>query len=158
MLRLISLKLLSIISLVFFAMSAVADENTQQSHVQALKQDRKWEADEVLRQGMNSIRQVMVASRDDIEKERLNAQDYERLAEVVEKNTAAIVKNCKLSKEADKAFHTIILADLTGSAQMMRSSPKTQVKRAGALGVFQALRNYGMYFQHVGWSIETSDK
>jgi hypothetical protein len=63
------------------------------------------------------------------------------------------VKNCKLSKEADAAFHTIVLADLSQSAELMRTSPKLKVQRAGALGVLQALRNYGEYFQHPGWSV-----
>jgi hypothetical protein len=114
---------------------------------------QKWPTDEVLRQGMDNIRQVMTASQEGIEKERLSAQDYQRLAAVVDKNVAAIVKNCKLTKEADKAFHTIVLADLTQSAELMRISPKLRVQRVGALGVLQALRNYGEYFQHPAWSM-----
>jgi hypothetical protein len=109
--------------------------------------------DEVLRRGMDNIRQVMIANREAIENERLSTQDYQRLAAAVNKEAADIVKNCKLSKEADKAFHSIVLADLTQSTELMRASPKVQVQRAGAFGVLQSLRNYGEYFQHAGWDM-----
>jgi hypothetical protein len=102
---------------------------------------------------MDDILRSMAASRADIEKECLNAHDYQRLADMVDRNATAIVKNCKLSKDADKAFHTIVLNDLTGGAQLMRSSPRLQAKRVGALGVLQSLRNYGEYFQHPDWSM-----
>lgn len=160
MLRLTILRLLSAMSLVFFATFACADDDTHQSASQgagsALKQGQKWETDEALRQGMDNIFQAMADSRADIEKERLNVQDYQRLAETVDNNVAAIVKNCKLSKDADKAFHAIVLNDLTGGAQLMRSSPKLQAKRVGALGVLQSLRNYGKFFQHPGWGMKAA--
>lgn len=119
----------------------------------ALKQGQKWATDEVLRRGMDNIRQVMLANREAIENERLSARDYQRLAAAVDKEAADIVKNCKLGKEADKAFHAIVLTDLTQSAALMRTAPKMQVQRAGAFGVLQSLRNYGEYFQHPGWDL-----
>jgi hypothetical protein len=103
---------------------------------------------------MDSIRQAMLASREAIDKERLGAQDYQRLAATVSRETSNIVKNCRLSKEADAAFHSIVLADLLHGAELMRTSPKVQAQRAGALGVLQSLRNYGEYFQHPGWTID----
>jgi hypothetical protein len=118
-----------------------------------LKQGQKWVTDEVLRQGMDKIRQTMTANREAIEKDHLNAQDYRRLAEAVGKETANIVKNCRLSQEADAAFHSTVLADLLQSTEWMRTSTKVQAQRAGALGVLQALRNYGEYFQHPGWDM-----
>lgn len=118
-----------------------------------LKQGQKWATDEVLRQGMDKIRQAMIANREAIEKDRLNAQDYRRLAEAVDKEVANIVKNCRLSKEADAAFHSTVLADLIQSTEWMRTSTKVQAQRAGALGVSQSLRNYGEYFQHPGWDM-----
>ena len=99
----------------------------------ALKQGQKWATDEVLRRGMDNIRQMMIANREAIEKERLSAQDYQRLAAAVDKDAADIVKNCKLSKEADSAFHSIVLADLMQSTELMQVSPKAQVQRAGVV-------------------------
>jgi hypothetical protein len=128
-------------------------KNDARSAPPALKQGQKLATDEVLRRGMDNIRQVMLANREAIETERLSAQDYQRLAAAVDKEAADIVKNCKLGKEADKAFHAIVLADLTQSTGLMRTSPKVQVQRAGAFGVLQSLRNYGEYFQHPGWDI-----
>ncbi len=119
-----------------------------------LKPGQKWASDEVLRQGMDNIRQAMLANRVAIETERLGAKDYQQLAATVSKETANIVENCKLSKDADTAFHTIVLADLMQSTEMMKTSPKTQAQRAGAFGVLQSLRHYGEYFQHPGWKIE----
>lgn len=118
-----------------------------------LKQGQKWATDEVLRQGMDKIRQAMIANREAIEKDRLNAQDYRRLADTVDKEVANIVKNCRLSKEADAAFHSTVLADLIQSTEWMQTSTKVQAQRAGALGVLQSLRNYGEYFQHPGWDM-----
>lgn len=153
--RLMCRKLLGIISFVFIAALANAGEPAaltgEQNAGDAIKQVKKWETDDALRRGMDNILHEMDANRESIEKERLNAKDYLRLAEFVQKNAADIVKNCKLSKDADKAFHMIVLNDLTGGSQLMRSSPKLQAKRVGALGVLQALRNYGKYFDHPGW-------
>jgi hypothetical protein len=56
-------------------------------------------------------------------------------------------------KEVDAASYSIVMADLIHGAELMRSSPKIQVQRAGALGVQQSLRNYGKYFQHSGWRL-----
>lgn len=156
-LRSTDIKVCGAMGLVLLATQVYAEEHAhkhaEHSAVHAFNQGKKWGTDEVLRQGMDNIRQVMVASQEGIEKERLSAQDYQRLAVTVDKNIAGVVKNCKLSKEADAAFHTIVLADLSQSAELMRTSPKLKVQRAGALGVLQALRNYGEYFQHSGWSV-----
>ncbi len=154
--RLTTLRIFGIMGLLFFAMFASADDDHQsasQGAGLASKQGQKWETDEALRQGMDNIRQAIVASRADIEKERLNAQDYRRLAQIVNRNVDVIVKNCKLSRDADRAFHAIVLNDLIGSAQLMQSSPRLEAKRVGALGVLQTLQNYGAYFQHPGWGI-----
>lgn len=145
------------IGLIFLATQVYAEEHSHEPGEHnggyTLNQGKKWEGDEILRQGMDNIRQVVTTSQDAIEKDRLGSQDYQRLAETVDKTVAGIVKNCKLTKEADTAFHAIVLADLTRSTELMRMTPKTQVQRAGALGVLQSLRNYGENFQHPGWSL-----
>ncbi len=157
-LRLAGLGVCAATGLISLAAPVYADELTHKtgahSAAPALKQGQKWATDEVLRRGMDTIRQAMLANREAIEKERLSTPDYQRLAATVSKETTNIVKNCKLSKEADAAFHSIVLADLMQSTELMRTSPKVQVQRVGALGVQQSLRNYGKYFQHPGWSID----
>ncbi len=140
------------------ATSAPAQDTNHHQHggqtaTQALQRGEKWPTDAVLRQNMDHIRQTMTASQDAIDQARLKDQDYLRLAETIDKSTADIVKNCHLSKEADAAFHSMVLSALHQDAELMRVAPKTQVKRIAALGVLQSLRHYGDYFQHPGWSI-----
>jgi len=151
------LKVYGAIGLIFLATQVYAEDHAHESGEHnggySLNHGKQWEGDKVLRQGMDNILQVITKSQDDIEKDRLGSQDYQRLSESVDKTVAGIVKNCKLNKEADAAFHAMVLADLTRSTELMRMSPKTQVQRAGALGVLQSLRNYGEYFQHPGWRL-----
>jgi len=155
LLRLAGLGICVATGMVSLAAPVYANEHKHEAQdaVPVLKPSQKWASDEVLRQGMDNIRQAMLANREAIEKERLGVQDYQRLAAAVNKDVADIVKNCKLSKEADSAFHTIVLADLTQSTELMQVSPKVQVQRAGAFGVLQSLRLYGEYFQYPGWDI-----
>jgi hypothetical protein len=156
-LRMAGLGVYVVTGLISLAAPAYAEEQTlkqgARSAAPALRQSQKLATDEVLRRGMGNIRQLMIANREAIENDRLSTQDYQRLAAAVNKEAADIVKNCKLSKEADKAFHSIVLADLTQSTELLRASPKVQVQRAGAFGVLQSLRNYGEYFQHAGWDM-----
>ena len=156
LLRLAGLGICVATGMVSLAAPVYADEHKHEAQHAApvLKPGQKWASDEVLRQGMDKIRQAMLANREAIETERLGAEDYRQLAAAVSKETANIVKNCRLSKDADTAFHTIVLADLMQSTEMMKTSPKAQVQRAGAFGVLQSLRHYGEYFQHPGWKID----
>ncbi len=158
LLRLAGLGICVATGLVSLAAPVYADEHAHkheaQQAVPVLKPGQKWASDEVLRQGMDNIRQAMLANREAIETERLDSKDYRQLATVVSKETANIVKNCKLSKDADTAFHTIVLSDLMQSTELMQASPKAQVQRAGAFGVLQSLRHYGEYFQHPGWKVD----
>src|SRR4030065_462275 len=103
-LRLAGLGVCVATGVISLAAPVYADEHTRKhSAAPALKQGQKWATDEVLRRGMENIRQAMIANREAIEKERLSAQDYQRLAAAVDKDAADIVKNCTLSKEADAA-------------------------------------------------------
>lgn len=150
-------KVYGAIGLIFLASQVYAEEHSHEPGEHnggyTLNQGKKWETDEILRQGMNNIRQVVITNQDAIEKDSLGSQDYQQLAETVDKTVAGIVKNCKLTKEADAAFHVNVLADLARSTELMHMTPKTQVQRAGALGVLQSLRNYGDYFKHPGWRL-----
>lgn len=152
------LKIFGVMGMICLATLACAQDHSykpgQPGAGHTLKHDEKWATDAALRRGMDNIRVAMMASRQGIDQWRLGTQDYQRLAGVVDKNVADIVKNCKLTPEADTAFHHIVLVDLTSGAQLMRTSPKIEVKRVGALGVLQTLRSYGEYFQHPGWMAE----
>lgn len=119
----------------------------------ALKPGQKWATDDTLRRGMESIRNTMGARQEAIEKGRLGTQDYRQMGAAVHKSIVEVVSKCKLPKDADAALHAIVLHDLVQSTELMRKSPKVDTQRAAALGALQALRNYGEYFQHPGWSL-----
>jgi hypothetical protein len=152
------INVLSAICLVLATTPVYADEHHHHSNAQpskqVLKPGEKWKTDEVVRQGMDNIRLAISANQDDIVKGRLTAQDYQRIANVVDKNVAEIVKNCRLSKDVDSALHTIVLVDLLDGVTFMRTSQNIQAQRVGALAVLQTLRNYGKYFEHAGWSLD----
>lgn len=153
-LRSTGFKIFGAMGLIFLATLVYADEHTAKPSEPSLNHGKKWETTEAMRQGMDNIRQVMSASQEDIEKERLSTQDYQQLAEAVNKNVADILKNGNLAKTTSKAFHVVILADLTQSTELMRTSPKVQTQRVAAMGVLHSLRNYGEYFQHPGWLLD----
>lgn len=119
----------------------------------ALKPGQKWATDDTLRRGMEAIRQTMSPRQEAIDKGRLGSRDYQQMGAAVHKSIVEVVSQCKLPKDADSALHSIVLGDLVQGAELMQKSPKVDTQRAAALGVLQALRNYGEYFQHPGWSL-----
>lgn len=150
------LKALGALVLIFSTVSAHADGYVYKANKPAsektLKLGEKWSTDEVVRFGMDNIRQAVSVSQGDIIQGKLNSQDYLAIADAVDRNVTDMVKKCKLSPDADKAFHIVVLVDLKGSVEFMRVSRNVQTQRVGALAVLQTLRNYGKYFQHNGWS------
>ena len=150
-LRSTGLKVVGATGLLVLAALAHAAEPVQKSTepraASTLNQGQKWETDAAVREGMNNIRNAMAAHQDRMVKEQLSVQDYHQLAATIERNVATLMANRKISKEADKAFHLIVMIDLTHSVELMRAAPKVQLQRAGALGLVQTLRNYGEYFQ-----------
>lgn len=156
--RLMNVKLIGLLSCVLLSSTAYAEghSHTSGGTVQRAQAGKKWETDDVLKAGMDGIRQAMLARRADIEADKLTTQDYQKLGEVLEQQTSRIVQNCKLGKDTDRAFHSVVLADLTRDAALMRTSPKVQIQRLSAQGVLQTLRHYGENFQHPGWSLEAA--
>jgi hypothetical protein len=156
------INLLSALCLILVTTPAYADEHQHlhqsqsnaESSMHVLKPGEKWKTDKVVKLGMDNIRQAISVRQDDIIKGRLSAHDYHRIAIVIERNAAEIVRNCKLAKDADRAFHRVVLVDLLDGVTLMRTSKNIQAQRVGALGVLQSLRNYGKYFQHDGWSLD----
>ncbi len=152
-----------------FAMPALAQHaqhQKQHEHTHApqaastaaksLKAGQKWQTDAPMREAMDGIRKAMMAVQADVAAQRLDASGYAKLAGTIQKNTDDIVARCKLTPDADKAFHAAVLAPLTNDADTMRNSPKLDVKRVAALGVMQTLRHYGTYFDHPGWSLDSA--
>lgn len=121
----------------------------------SFKQSSRWETDDVVRQNMESIRFAMTARQEKIGSNQLSAQDYQRLAQAIDENIASMVKNRKISKEVEQALHLVVMIDLDHSLQLMRKGEKTELQRAGAFGVLQALRNYSEFFLPSGSALST---
>lgn len=155
-LRLTGFRLLGVAGLVLSATWVHAAEPTQNSTApgaaSTLSQSKKSEVDAATRQGMDNIRDVMAAHQERIAKEQLNAQDYQQLADVIDKNVAAIMTHRTLNEKARKEFNQVVMLDLNHNVALMRSGSTLALPRVGALGMLQILRNYGKYFQHPGVS------
>lgn len=139
----------------FSVTAAHADEHRKMTSERGTvaQPQQRWEPDAALRQGMENIRNAMLANEMAIREDRLASAEYRRLADLAAKNVDAIVKESKLPKEANSALHVIVLSDMNRSIELMRSDQKTAVQRAGAFGVLQSLRLYGDYFRHPGWEM-----
>ncbi|MBV2234802.1 MAG: hypothetical protein KUL75_04570 [Sterolibacterium sp.] len=111
---------------------------------------KKYVTDDVLRQGMSHIAELLDASWNEVQAGKLSAPAYRSLADKVEAETQHIVRNCKLDARTDQAFHEI-LADINSSVELMRRS-KPQIQRTGVVALAQTLRNYAKYFEHPGWN------
>ncbi|MGE5452384.1 MAG: hypothetical protein ACM3VZ_11155 [Acidobacteriota bacterium] len=157
-----NVKLFGLVGAILLSSPVYAEEGHSHGHADhtapraQAKAGKKFETDEVLKTGMEGIRQAMLARRAEIDEDKLSGEDYRHLADVLDQNTTRIVQNCKLSKDTDRAFHAIVLADLMRDTALMRTSPKKQIQRISALGVLQTLRHYGENFQHPGWSLESA--
>jgi hypothetical protein len=154
-LRFSTLKSLGAIGLLLLATQTYAAEPTPQpaarSAANTLNQGKKWDTDAATRQAMETIRQAMQASQSGIDKDQFTAQDYQRLAELIDQTVATMMKTRTLSKEAAKAFHLVVMVDLSQNLNLMLTGRSVALQRTGALGTQQSLRNYGVYFQHPGW-------
>jgi hypothetical protein len=146
-----------VVSLSLFTLNIYADEfvyKPAEKYVgKTLNHGEKWQTDAPLRLGMDNIHTLMTAKQNNVLKESLKSSEYFMLSQAVDKNIAYITKNCKLTIDSDRAFHTVVLADMIEGVALMRSSGDVQVQRLGALGILQTLRNYGKYFEHPNWSL-----
>lgn len=111
---------------------------------------KRWPTDPALRQGMDNVARLLAGQWPAIRQAQLPGPAYLELADKVTAQIAGSIRNRQLPPAADGIFQDI-QADMNRSVDLMRS-PKPGLQRAGALGLAQALRNYGKYFDHPGWS------
>jgi hypothetical protein len=110
----------------------------------------KFATDEVLRKGMDAVAAILAPRLDDVRAARLQGAAYTEMAGQVETRLAEIARNCRLDPKADQAFRHILM-DMNHAVNLMRAR-KGDLQRAGALALWQSLRNYGKYFDHPGWT------
>lgn len=136
---------------------AAASSSGEHSHREhdgarlSLDSGKKWETDKSLSQGMLEIKRTLEPKIKAIHEGTLSTDRYVAVGEEVTKSVESIFKNCKLRPEADAMLHLILAKALSGASTMKdRSKPNGQ--RAGAVEVVIALKQYGNYFRHPGWT------
>lgn len=115
-----------------------------------LDSGKKWETDAPLRKGMAGIRDDMASKLGEIHAGKLKKPRYAELSEKISTHTNSIFKNCKLSPKADAQLH-LVLSQILGGNQQMKSAKSIQDRRAGAIKIIDALQLYPKYFDHPGW-------
>ena len=115
-----------------------------------LKNGKKWQTDDVLRQSMTNIKDAVAPHLPVIHQNKLDAKSYDELSAKVNSEAANIVKNCHLEKDADEMLH-LVIADMLAGADAMSGKDQKTTRQAGAAKVVQSLDSYGKYFDHPGW-------
>ena len=77
----------------------------------SLNNGAKWKTDAPLRQGMKNIRNVLEPQLPAIHNNKLKPAQYQTLVGEINAELSAIVKSCKLDKDADAMLH-LVLADI----------------------------------------------
>lgn len=113
----------------------------------SLNAGNKWQGDENMINGMNTIRAAFSPRMHAIHAGSLSAAEYKALASDIQGQVDFMVANCKLTPEADEQFHIVLGQILKGISDMEKSStPDT-----GAVRIVSAMNSYGDYFVHPGW-------
>jgi hypothetical protein len=140
----------TVLSFVFSGQSYAA-ENSHHSHgdssnVSEVKPDKKFIADEALKERMNSIlsaMQKLSKTGSASEKKKKVVTTGSRVESVVQD----IFKSCKLAPDADGAIHPILAEILEGAYLLKKGDEKN-----GHEKIHKALLKYGDNFEHPGWN------
>ncbi|BDI06878.1 hypothetical protein [Sphaerotilus microaerophilus] len=109
--------------------------------------------DAATQQTMQRLRELLARQREAVEQQKLASADYRTLADQVDAQLDELAKSAGKPPSAQrKAFNAIVERDLRWATDTMRRSPKPEAQRTGALAAFQAMRNYGNFFDHPGWT------
>ncbi len=109
----------------------------------------RWPTDGPLRQGMDDIHAAFDQAHGDYRADRLDRQGAAELADEVEEQVRFIFANCALPADADAELHKLLAAAL-GAASTLREDDDVH---AGLHELHTALKVYGEYFDHPGWSV-----
>jgi len=115
-----------------------------------LNNGKKWKTDAPLRSGMTSIQSLIKKNLKAIHEGKLKDTQYVVLSDAINTQLVSIFKNCKLEPEADQMLH-IILAQIMGGIGAMKAEGPIEARQKGAHQVFEALTEYGKFFDHSEW-------
>ena len=142
--------ILTALSFVFIGQSYAA-ENSHHSHggssnASEVKPDKKFIADEALKERMNSILSAM----QELNKTGSASEKKKKVVTTgarVESVVQDIFKSCKLAPDADAAIHPI-LAEILEGAHLLKNG----IEKDGHERIHKALLKYGDNFEHSGWN------
>ena len=120
-----------------------------------LNNGQKWKTDAPLRQGMAKIKTAVQPHLQAIHGNTLKTANYQTLAQKTNTQVAFMVTNCKLAPDADAQLH-LIIAELGAAADAMAGKDKAQSRQNGALQLVDALKSYGEFFDHPGWTVSAT--
>lgn len=109
------------------------------------KHGAKWKIDHVMQESMDSIRAEKLKAEKLVAAKKITQKDYQALSQVITKSAENIVTNCKLSAEADEAFHGV-LGELLNVADDLQDSKKT---KPAMKKLAEALKTYAQNFDQV---------
>lgn len=129
-----------------------ADTHQHDTHTAVLKlnQGAKWQTDEALRTGMESIRNALAQALPDVHSGKFDTTRYQTLAQSIEAQVGYVVQNCKLQPEADDVLHAIIGEIGQGVDVIAGHKPGTE-REQGVVLVARTLDDYAAHFEHPGW-------
>ena len=111
----------------------------------------KWQTDAPLRAGMTKLKDLVEAAHPAIHGRKYTEAEYRALAGKLDEAMAGIFRDCKLPPDADAQLH-IVLVDVMAGSAAMKGEGKLEERRSGAVKVIMALRQYGEFFDHPGWT------
>ena len=116
----------------------------------SLNNGAKWKTDAPLRHGMQNIRDLLEPQLPAIHNDKLKPAQYQTLSREINAELSAIVKSCKLDKDADAMLH-LVLADIIEGVDALAGENKQGGRHDGAVKIYKGLENYGAYFAHPNW-------
>lgn len=139
-----------------FSGQSYAAENSHHNHggssnTSDVKPDKKFIADEALKERMSSIlsaMQIFNKPGSASEKKKAVIPTGGRVESVVQD----IFKSCKLAPDADAAIHPILGEILEGAHLLKKGDEKNGHER-----IHKALLKYGDNFEHSGWNHNRSE-
>lgn len=118
-----------------------------------LNQGQRWASNAPLRQGMNGIREAVVAAVHADTTQPLTAAEAGKLADAIQSQVNYLVAHCVLTPLADATLH-VLLGQLLEGAAALRANPADE---AALHRIISALKDYPEYFDHEGWKPVTTD-
>jgi hypothetical protein len=134
--------------------SSSSQKNIEHDHGDSnqlvLNDGKKWQTDAALRQGMQTIRDLIMPLTMRSTEQSINAEQAKKIALGVKEQVNYLINNCKLDAKADAVLHTLIADLLKGSELLTQQTSDAQ----GIVIIQEVLHTYPQYFDHPNWETQ----